>query len=64
MEYIFLKLSDLVWSFRGHLGDNKNIVAENTKLVKQVKHERPQLENGQDSKQVPQVNIEHIFMLS
>jgi len=64
MEYIFLKLSDLVWSFRGHLGDNKNILLENTKLVKQVKHERPQLEHGQVRKQVPQVNIQHIFLLS
>jgi hypothetical protein len=64
MEYIVPRLSDLVWSFRGHLGDNKNIVVENTKLVKEVKHERPQLEHGQDRKQVPQVNIQHIFMLS
>jgi len=39
MENIFHKLSDLVWSFRGHLEDNKNIVVENTKFVKQVKHE-------------------------
>jgi hypothetical protein len=59
MEYILLNLSDLIWSFRGHLGDNKNIVVEDTKLVKEVKHEMPQLEHGQDRKQVPQVNIKH-----
>ena len=64
MKYVFFKLSDLVWSFRGHLGDNKNIVVENTKLVKQVKHERPQLGHGQDRKQVPQVHLQHIFLLS
>ena len=64
MKYIFLKLSDLVWSFRGHLGDNKKIVVENTKLVKQVKHERPQLGHGQDRKQVPKVHLQHIFLLS
>jgi len=64
MEYIFLKLSDLVWLYGGQLGDNKNIVVKNTKLVKQVKHERPQLENDQGRKQVPQLNIQHIFLLS
>jgi hypothetical protein len=64
MEYIFLKLSDLVWKFGGHLGDNKNIVIENTKLVKQVKHERFQLENGQSRKQVPHLNMQHIILLS
>jgi len=64
MKFIFLKLSDLVWLFRGHLGDNKNIVVENAKLVKQVKHERPRLEHGQDRNQVPQLHLWHIFLLS
>jgi hypothetical protein len=45
------------------LGDNKNIVVENTKLLKQVKHESPQLEDDQGRKQVPQLNIQHIFLL-
>jgi hypothetical protein len=64
MEYIFLRLLYLVWSFRGHLDGNKNLVVEITKMVKQVKHGRPLLEHSQDHKHVSQVNTWHISLLS